>query len=498
MAKTKPSGKDAAKAGKDIQTPKAKSKELAKEVATKADNKSKKAKKEPTPDTSSESSASSDEESSASSSSSDEEPKVKTAKPGNLNGLKANGAAKASLLSKGENSASSDSSEASESSESSESSGSDASSDEEDESRVLESAPAAKAAEAAAKKEESSSEEYSEQSDLDAETIPGAVDSKALQSELAKVASNEASSGEESDSEASSASSSDESDSEEEEAQVPAPRKRKAEAEESSTSAKKSSAEGDQSGNLFVGNLSWNVDEEWLKSEFEKFGELLSLRIVTDKDTGRSRGFGYVEFVNPEDAAKALQEMSGQQIDGRRLNVDTAAKRSEGAENSNKRQKTFGDSQSEPSETLFVANIAFDADEDMIGQAFGEHGTVTAVRLPKDIETDRPKGYGYVQFASVSEATAALEAMKGAAIGGRPVRLDFASSKPNRDSNGGGRGGFRGGRGGRGRGFDRGGRGGGRGRGGFDRGGRGGGRGGRGGSTNRGGFGDFQGKKMTF
>ncbi|KAL8820438.1 MAG: hypothetical protein Q9191_007516 [Dirinaria sp. TL-2023a] len=429
MAKTKLSGKDAAKASKDIQvkgissvkegavtkisqTPKAKSKELAKEVATKADNKSKKAKKEPTPDTSSGSSASSDEESSASSSSSDEEPKVKTAKPGNLNGLKTNGAAKASLLSKGESSASSDSSEASESSESSESSGSDASSDEEDESRVLLSAPAAKAAEAAAK-EESSSEEYSEQSDLDAETVPGAVDSKALQSELAKVASNEAYFPRQLQlsREASSASSSDESDSEEEkEAQVPAPRKRKAEAEESSTSAKKTSAEGDQSGNLFVGNLSWNVDEEWLKSEFEKFGELLSLRIVTDKDTGRSRGFGYVDFVNPEDAAKALQEMNGQQIDGRRLNVDTAAKRSEGAENSNKRQKTFGDSQSEPSETLFVANIAFDADEDMIGQAFGEHGTVTAVRLPKDIETDRPKGYGVLLSAVALFALILLQA----------------------------------------------------------------------------------------
>lgn len=200
--------------------------------------------------------------------------------------------------------------------------------------------------------------------------------------------------------------------------------------------------------------------------------------------------------MKPEDASKALKEMTGKQLDGRPLNIDTANKRSEGADNSNKRQKTFGDSVSEPSETIFVANIAFDADEDMVGQAFGEHGTVTAVRLPKDIETGQAKGYGYVQFASLDEATAAMEAMKGATIAGRPIRLDYASSKP---SNGGGRGLFRpGGRGGRGGGFDRGGRGGGRGRGSFDRGGRGRGRGGRGGSTNRGGFGDFQGTKTTY
>ena len=111
-------------------------------------------------------------------------------------------------------------------------------------------------------------------------------------------------------------------------------------------------------------------------------------------------------------------------------------------------------------------------------------------------ETGNPKGFGYVTFSSVDDAKAAFDAMVGAEISGRPVRLDYATPRPDRGE-GGGRG--RGGRGG----FNdrgRGGRGGGRGgRGGFgDRGGRGGARGGRGGSTNRGGFGDFQGKKQTF
>ncbi len=73
-------------------------------------------------------------------------------------------------------------------------------------------------------------------------------------------------------------------------------KKRKAEAEPAPV-AKKAKAEapvangGDaDTANLFVGNLSWNVDEEWLAREFEPFGELKSTRIVTDRESGRSRG----------------------------------------------------------------------------------------------------------------------------------------------------------------------------------------------------------------
>ena len=153
----------------------------------------------------------------------------------------------------------------------------------------------------------------------------------------------------------------------------------------------------------------------------------------------------------------------------------------------NDRTKSYGDQPSEPSDTLFVGNISFEANEDVIGEEFGKHGTVLGVRLPTDRDTGNPKGYGYVQYGSIDEAKVAYENMKGAAICGRPIRLDYGRARTDSgDSHRGGRGGRGGGRGfgdrGRGRGgFDRGGgRGGGRGRGGSDRGGRGGSRGGRG------------------
>ena len=215
--------------------------------------------------------------------------------------------------------------------------------------------------------------------------------------------------------------------------------------------------------------------------------------------------FGYVEFVEVSDAVKAHGQMKGHQLDGRQLNVDFATARSNNSTPRDKQQaraRTYGDSLSEPSDTVFVGNLSFDAGQDALSSAFDDYGTILSVRIPTNPETSQPKGFAYVTFSSVDEAKAAVESLQGADVEGRPVRLDFSQPR----TGGGDRGG-RGGFGGRGRGGfgDRGGRGGfgdRGGRGGFGGRGRGGDRGGRGAprtnTTNRGGFGDFAGKKMTF
>lgn len=208
--------------------------------------------------------------------------------------------------------------------------------------------------------------------------------------------------------------------------------------------------------------------------------------------------FGYVEFSTAEEATAALEGKNGTDLDGRPLNVDFSNPRPSNDQRQENRRKQYSDQLSEPSDTLFVGNLSFDVGQDAVTQAFQDYAQPTSVRLPTDMETGQPKGFGYVSFGSVEEATTALEALQGHYLEGRPIRLDYSQPRPqNNGAPRGGRGGF-GGRGGRGGFGDRGGRGG-RGRGGFgDRGGRGGARGGRGGSTNRGGFGDFSGKKTTF
>jgi len=61
-----------------------------------------------------------------------------------------------------------------------------------------------------------------------------------------------------------------------------------------------------------------------LREEFSRFGEVAFARVKLDQETNKSRGFGFVEFINPEDAAKAQKEMNGQEIMGRVVNVDFA------------------------------------------------------------------------------------------------------------------------------------------------------------------------------
>lgn len=84
------------------------------------------------------------------------------------------------------------------------------------------------------------------------------------------------------------------------------------------------------SNKLFVGSLSWNTDDHGLQAAFERFGEITDAKVITDRDSGRSRGFGFVTFADPRDAQKAVAEMNGAELDGRTLNVDIAQERSGG------------------------------------------------------------------------------------------------------------------------------------------------------------------------
>ncbi len=78
---------------------------------------------------------------------------------------------------------------------------------------------------------------------------------------------------------------------------------------------------------LFIGGLSWNTTDESLRAKFEEFGEVTDAVVIREKDTGRSRGFGFVEFSNGDDADAATREMHDQELDGRTIRVTEAAAR---------------------------------------------------------------------------------------------------------------------------------------------------------------------------
>lgn len=76
---------------------------------------------------------------------------------------------------------------------------------------------------------------------------------------------------------------------------------------------------------LFVGGLSWDTDDQGLRRAFAQFGEIVEAKVVTDRDSGRSRGFGFVTFQDDQAAEDARAQMNGSTIDGRAIKVDVAA-----------------------------------------------------------------------------------------------------------------------------------------------------------------------------
>jgi RNA recognition motif-containing protein len=76
--------------------------------------------------------------------------------------------------------------------------------------------------------------------------------------------------------------------------------------------------------NLFIGSLAYSTTDDSLKAHFEQIGEVASARVITDRDSGRSKGFGFVEFVDEANNQKAVDQLDGKELDGRAISVGLA------------------------------------------------------------------------------------------------------------------------------------------------------------------------------
>ncbi|CAH9088160.1 unnamed protein product [Cuscuta europaea] len=84
------------------------------------------------------------------------------------------------------------------------------------------------------------------------------------------------------------------------------------------------------SSKVFVGGISWNTNDASLQDNFGQYGRVVEARVITDRETGRSRGFGFVTFENAEEASAAIQALDGRLLDGRTIRVNYANDRSQG------------------------------------------------------------------------------------------------------------------------------------------------------------------------
>ncbi len=160
---------------------------------------------------------------------------------------------------------------------------------------------------------------------------------------------------------------------------------------------------------LFVGNLSWNTDSEELKSIFSSFGSLKEAK-VEKFDDGKSKGFGFVVFEEEADAIKAMQEVSGKEIDGRNIKVRLSEESSNGRK-------------------VFVGGLSFAASEEDLRSMFDGVGTVLDATIIRDRETRRSRGFGFVTFAEASDAQKACEEMDGKEVDGRSLKVSIAEQR---------------------------------------------------------------------
>ncbi|MES2410710.1 MAG: RNA-binding protein [Bacteroidota bacterium] len=94
--------------------------------------------------------------------------------------------------------------------------------------------------------------------------------------------------------------------------------------------------------NIFVGSLPFSIDEADLRESFEAYGTVDSVKIITDKFTGRSKGFGFVEMSNDEEAQKAIDELNGATVEGRTIVVNKSEPKPEGERKSYSNNRSGG------------------------------------------------------------------------------------------------------------------------------------------------------------
>jgi RNA recognition motif-containing protein len=94
--------------------------------------------------------------------------------------------------------------------------------------------------------------------------------------------------------------------------------------------------------NIYVGNLSWNLKDQDLLNLFASHGDVASAKIVTDKFTGRSKGFGFVEMPNDDQAQAAIAALNGTEVDGRNVVVNESRPKPEGGGGGGYKKRNFG------------------------------------------------------------------------------------------------------------------------------------------------------------
>uniref|UniRef100_A0A3B4UPC3 Polyadenylate-binding protein n=1 Tax=Seriola dumerili TaxID=41447 RepID=A0A3B4UPC3_SERDU len=183
--------------------------------------------------------------------------------------------------------------------------------------------------------------------------------------------------------------------------------------------------------NVYIKNFGEDYSDEKLKEVFSAFGRTLSVRVMRD-ERGHSRGFGFVNYANHEDAQKAVDEMNGKEINGKIIYVGRAQKR---LERQGELKRKFDQIKQDRIQryqgvNLYVKNLDDSIDDERLRKEFAPYGTITSAKVMTD--GSQSKGFGFVCFSSPEEATKAVTEMNGRIIATKPLYVALAQRREER------------------------------------------------------------------
>ncbi|XP_052706178.1 nucleolysin TIAR-like isoform X5 [Crassostrea angulata] len=190
---------------------------------------------------------------------------------------------------------------------------------------------------------------------------------------------------------------------------------------------------------IFVGDLSPDIETSQLKEAFKVFGEISDCKIIRDPQTLKSKGYGFVSYVNKVDAETAISNMNGQWLGSRPIRTNWATRKPPAPipKESQIKQLSYEEVYSLSSSTnctVYCGGIGPGVTEEAIKSAFNTYGTIQEIRVFKE------KGYAFIRFSNKESATKAICGVNGTVIGENMVKCSWGKESNDPNQSGGGAG----------------------------------------------------------
>lgn len=183
--------------------------------------------------------------------------------------------------------------------------------------------------------------------------------------------------------------------------------------------------------NVYVKNFGDDLDDEKLYEVFSAFGKITSHRVMRNEE-GKSKGFGFVAFEEPEDAEKACDDLNGKDMNGKLIYVGRAQKRGERQAELKKKFEMMKIERMNRYQgvNLYIKNLDDTIDDERLRKEFSNYGTITSAKVMT--EDGRSKGFGFVCFSTPEEATRAVTEMNGRILVSKPLYVALAQRREDR------------------------------------------------------------------